>query len=200
MKRNIIIITASLLAPVIAAWFIYNKYRVVIPPVDTTKSEVGWSAKSVSDTHYGKIQLSKASLQFKDSKLAGGEFEVDMNSITVDDITDAKHNEDFIRHVTTEDFFQTNLYPTAKFIITSAKEVSNLKYEIIGDLTIKKVTKPIQFIAALNQKEKTKNVTATIVIDRTLFGIEYGGKDKPGSEKDWFIYNDFTLHVNIVSM
>jgi polyisoprenoid-binding protein YceI len=47
--------------------------------------------------------------------------------------------------------------------------------------------------------ESGRRATATISIDRTLFGIEYGSMGKPGSEKDWFIHNEFVLNVNVVT-
>ncbi|MCZ8217246.1 MAG: hypothetical protein O9262_13460, partial [Cyclobacteriaceae bacterium] len=84
MKKTLIIF-AFVVFTAALAWILYNKYRIVIPPVDTAKSEIGWSAKSVSDTHFGKIQLSKATLEFKNSKLVGGSFEINMKTITVED-------------------------------------------------------------------------------------------------------------------
>ncbi len=199
MNRRVIFFVAGLAIGVLATWFLYNRYRVVVPPVDTSKSEIGWSAKSVSDTHYGKIQLTKASLQFQNEALVGGDFEVDMKSITVEDITDEEHRNDFIKHIATGDFFETNTYPIATFKITSVKPIANASYEVVGDLKIKNVTKPIQFVATLKEENGLKKASAKIVVNRTLFGIEYGGKGKKGSQKDWFIYEDFILNVNIVS-
>jgi polyisoprenoid-binding protein YceI len=198
MKKNLLILASVFILATIV-WLIYNKYRVVIPPVDTTKSEIGWSAKSVSDTHYGKVQLSKASLEFKDSKLVGGAFEINMNTITVEDIKDAKHNSDFIRHITTGDFFQTDQFPTASFKIADVQPISESEFIVSGNITIKAITKPIQFKATIRKVNEIRTASATIVLDKNQFGIEYGGKDKPGSQKEWFIYNDFTLNVNIVS-
>jgi polyisoprenoid-binding protein YceI len=198
MKKNLLILSSVFILAIIA-WFIYNKYRVVIPPVDATKSEVGWSAKSVSDTHYGKVQLSKATLEFKDSKLVGGAFEIDMNTITVEDITDAKHKSDFIRHITTGDFFQTDQFPIASFVISNVQPISESEFNVSGDITIKEITKQIQFKTNIRKVNEIRTASATIVLDKNQFGIEYGGKDKPGSQKDWFIYDDFTLNVNIVS-
>ncbi len=197
MKKNLLILSSVFILAIIA-WLIYNKYRVVIPPVDTTKSEVGWSAKSVSDTHYGKVQLSKATLEFKDSKLVGGAFEIDMNTITVEDITDAKHNSDFIRHITTGDFFQTDQFPSASFTISDVEPISESEFIVSGDITIKAITKQIQFKTTITKVNDIRTARATIVLDKNQFGIDYGGKDKPGSQKDWFIYDDFTLNVNIV--
>jgi polyisoprenoid-binding protein YceI len=160
---------------------------------------VGWSAKSVSGVHTGKVQLSAASLLFQQDALVGGEFTVDMNTITVEDITDAQHNKDFIQHISTEDFFETSTYPAAIFVITEVRSVSETEFDVTGNMTIKSVTQPIQFKATVLKEEKLRRANATIQVDRTKFGIEYGSQGKRGSEKDWFIYDEFTLNVNILS-
>jgi polyisoprenoid-binding protein YceI len=79
------------------------------------------------------------------------------------------------------------------------KPLGDNKYEVAGQMKIKDKINPITFEATVSKAEKGKRVSAVVNIDRTLYGIEYGAKDKPGSDKDWFILNDFTLNVNIVT-
>jgi polyisoprenoid-binding protein YceI len=198
MKKALIIITLVAFTAAFA-WIIYNRYRIIIPPVDTAKSEIGWSAKSVSDTHFGKVQLSKATLEFKNSKLVGGTFEIDMNTISVADITDPENNTNFIQHITTEHFFETDRFPTASFVIVDVQPINESEFTVKGDITIKGITRGIEFKTKVKEENNVKTASATIVLDKNQFGIEYGGKDKPGSQKDWFIYDEFTLNVNIVS-
>ncbi len=198
MNKKRILLFAGILTVLISSWIGYNKYREVIPPIDTAKSEIGWSAKSVSDTHVGKIQLQKAAFKFQNNQLTGGNFEVNMDSITVIDIVESQDKADFIDHLTNGDFFETNLYPRAYFVITQVQPKGELDYVITGNLTIKKVTKPITFTAKVTNSTTNKSISANIEVDRTLFGIEYGAKGKRGSEKDWFIHNEIMLRVNIV--
>jgi polyisoprenoid-binding protein YceI len=198
MKKTLIIV-AFVVFTAALAWILYNKYRIVIPPVDTAKSEIGWSAKSVSDTHFGRVQLSKATLEFKNSKLVGGAFEIDMKTITVEDITDPENKSNFIVHITTEDFFDTDRFPTASLVISDVQPINESEYTIKGNITIKGITTEIQFKAKVVEANNIKTASATIVLNKNVFGIEYGSKDKQGSQKDWFIYDEFTLNVNIVS-
>lgn len=196
MKNKIMLITGAVVV-LVASWMFYNKYRVVIPAVDINSSEVGWTGKSISDAHTGKIKLSKAELQFKDGKLIGGTFEADMKSITVTDITDTSDNRHFVEHIANEDFFEVNKYPTATFRTSAVKALTEDTYEVSGIMKIKDKENPITFEAKVLPAENGRRLTALITIDRTLYGIEYGAKDKPGSEKDWFILNEFTLNVNL---
>ena len=199
MKNKLLLSVGLLIAIGLTSFFIYNRYRIVTPPVDISKSEIGWSAKSVSDVHYGKIQLKNVNLQFQNNNLIGGVFEVDMNSITVEDLQDEEDKKSFIHHITTEDFFETNRYPKASFIISEVNKQNNQEYIVNGEATIKEITKPISFKAIVTELPQATRLSANLIIDRTLFGAEYGSQGKRGSEKDWFIYNDIQLSVNIVA-
>ena len=197
--KKIILFLALGLAILATARIVYNKYRVVVPAVDINKSEVGWVGKSISDAHSGKLKLSKAEIQFKNDKLVGGMFEADMSSITCTDISDTTDNRHFIEHIANEDFFEVNKFPTASFTITDVKDLGDDSYEVTGRMKIKDKENPLTFTARVTPAEAGRRVSALITIDRTLYGIEYGAKDKPGSDKDWFILNEFTLNVNIIT-
>lgn len=200
MKSKVLLLLGAGMAALAAGWFFYNKYRVVVPPVDVARSEIGWSGKSVSGVHTGKISLKKAQLQFQDGKLTGGMFEADMKSVTVTDITDPEENKHLVDHIANEDFFEVNRYPVASFRITEVKPLEGDFYDVKGIMKIKDREQPLGFRAqVLPAGDKGHRATASVSIDRTLFGIEYGAKDKPGSEKDWFIFNDFLLNVNVVT-
>jgi hypothetical protein len=86
-KRHVLMLVGVTLSGIIF-WVVYHKYRVVLPIIDTSRSEVGWAGKSVSDTHTGKVKFSKVNLTFQNGQLSGGNFEVDMASVTVEDIKD----------------------------------------------------------------------------------------------------------------
>ena len=200
MKNKGILIFIILLMTSASAWFLFNKYRVVIPPVDVAKSEIGWSGKSVSGAHTGKIGLKKAELRFQNDKLVGGMFEADMKAITVTDISDPEENKGLKDHLENEDFFAAEKYPTASFRITESASSGDGLYRVKGIMKIKEKEQELAFDVKVFPIGKTgRRATATVPFDRTLFGIEYAAKDKPGSEKDWFIYNEILLNINIIS-
>lgn len=65
-------------------------------------------------------------------------FTVDVNSINTD-------NEKRDGHLKGDDFFNAEKFPEMKFTSTSMKAVGDNKYKLIGDLTIRDVTKPVEF-------------------------------------------------------
>jgi polyisoprenoid-binding protein YceI len=195
MKKIIIVIGVLMLLA--AAWLTYNHFRIVEPPINKEQSEVAWSAKSVSGGHYGKVGIKDAKIFFQGGKLTGGYVTMDMQNITVEDIDDPQGKIDFIGHIANEDFFEVNIYPEAKFVITDVIPDKENEFLVTGDLTIKNITQPTTVTIKIAERNQQQFAEATLNIDRTLFGVEYGAKGKKGSDKDWFIYNDFTIKVNL---
>jgi polyisoprenoid-binding protein YceI len=194
MTKKVILLIAVAIAAA-TAWILFNKYRVVLPPVDVSQSEIGWSAKSVSGSHNGKIQLAKADVQLQNGQVIAVNVVADMKTISVDDITDPQHNQDFIQHITTEDFFEVEKFPTATFQSTEVKPGASGTWAIAGKLMIKGVTRDVSFTAS-SAADGTA-LQATLPIDRTTFGIVYGAQGQRGSEKDWFIHDEFLMTVNL---
>lgn len=65
-------------------------------------------------------------------------FSVDINSINTD-------NEGRDKHLKSDDFFNAEKFPQMTFKSTSFKKVSDKKYVLEGDLTIRDITKKVKF-------------------------------------------------------
>ncbi|WP_430817134.1 YceI family protein [Carboxylicivirga sp. RSCT41] len=159
------------------------------------KSTVKWTGtKVVGSSHDGFIKLSEGELEVKDDKIASGQFVIDMNSITNTDLDNKDYNQKLVGHLKSDDFFGVATYPTAKLEIRKASAFNNNKASVKADLTIKGQTKPIAF-----EVEKKDNAyVASIVVDRTLYGIRYGSGSFFDNLGDKAISNDFTLDVQLV--
>ena len=179
-----------------AGWFLYNKYRIVLPPVNVDRSEIGWVGKSIDDAHRGKIQLDSARVEVQDGSVRSIMVVADMRSISVEDITDPEGNREFVDHIANADFFEVDKYPTARFVSTSVERAADGTYAVTGDLTIKAVTRPVSFTAT--PSADGGSLQATLEIDRTAYGIVYGAQGQVGSEKDWFIHDAFAITVNLL--
>ncbi|MFM9007580.1 MAG: YceI family protein [Bacteroidota bacterium] len=131
--------------------------------------------------------------------MIGGSFEADMKSITVTDISDSTENRHFVEHIADSDFFEVNTYPTASFTITKVAPLNGQEYEVTGTMRIKEKDNPMTFKITVAPADNGQRVSAVVTVDRTLFGIEYGSKGKPGSEPDWFILDEFVLNINVVA-
>src|SRR5690606_7074872 len=119
--------------------------------INTAKSNISWVGKKVTGQHSGTISFKDGILNFKDGKLTGGNFTVDMNSINVTDLKAGEGKEKLEGHLKADDFFGTATYPTSKLVFTKVTTKSNNVYAVTGDLTIKGITKPINFDLTVNK-------------------------------------------------
>lgn len=109
--------------------------------------------------------VTTGSLNVQSGVVIGGEFVLDMTSITLKD-TD---NERLLNEIK-EDIFSASMYPTSTFVITSV--VTTATGMIInGDLTITDQTHPISFPAMLDASEQQVNLQAEFAIDRRIWGL-----------------------------
>ncbi len=167
--------------------------------VNTSESKVAWLGKKVTGQHNGVINIADGTLEIENGKLKGGNFTIDMNSITVLDLKDAEYNKKLTGHLKSDDFFGVEKHPKSMLVIKSVKEKSNNKYHVKGDITIKGVTKTIEFPAEVNLIGSKAVASASITIDRSQFGVKYGSGAFFEDLGDKMIYDDFVLDVTLVS-
>ncbi len=162
--------------------------------IAVAQSNIDWTGRKVTGSHYGTIGLKQGALTVDDGKLTGGNFVVDTTSIKILDVTDPATNAQFAGHLASDDFFSIDRYPEAKFEITS---VNN--NHIDGNLTIKGITRPVSFDASININGDALAASGKIVIDRTKYGIKFRSGNFFKNLGDTLIYNDFDLNVNITA-
>jgi polyisoprenoid-binding protein YceI len=168
--------------------------------IDNVESSIGWVGKKVTGSHNGTVNISEGVLTIDDGELVAGEFTVDTRSIKILDITDPDTNQQFKGHLASEDFFASEDYPTATLAISKVSKLVARDYHIVADLTIRGITRPIEFDAEdVNIKGNTLNTSGRLVIDRTNYNMKFRSgrffKD-PGNA---LIYDDFTLDVQLTA-
>ena len=171
-----------------------KKYKIV-----AAQSNIDWTGGKVTGSHNGTIAIKDGTLVLNDGKLTSGEFVVDTTSIKILDIADPTTNAQFAGHLASDDFFASERYPEAQFVITSAEPNGNSAYQINGDLTIKGITHPIQLGAKLNAEDDTLTASGKIIVDRTKYDMKFRSGNFFQNLGDNLIYNDFELKVNIAA-
>ncbi len=168
--------------------------------VDTSKSELKWNGKKVTGEHYGTIALKEGSFTLDGTKLTGGSFVADMNSITNTDLTDKEYNGKLIGHLKSDDFFGVEKHPTAKFVVTKITPQSSGMEEVTGNLTIKGITKPVTFPVKVTQSSKGAMVKGTIVVDRSKYDMKFRSKSffDAATLGDKMVYDDFEIEVELM--
>ena len=165
---------------------------IAVEKVMVKDSNITWLGKKVTGQHEGTITLESGYFNMDGDQIVGGEFVIDMTSITVTDLKAGKGKEKLEGHLKSDDFFGVANHPKATLTINSALK-NGATYTVRGDLTIKNITQPISFEMTMNGN----NATATVVIDRSKFDVRYGSGSFFDNLGDKTIYDDFELTVNM---
>ncbi|WP_370900347.1 YceI family protein [Chryseobacterium gossypii] len=171
--------------------------------VDTLNSKVEWKGykifKTENTSHFGTIRFESGDVTVKDGKLESGKFVADMNSLTSVDLKDdADQLGKLNGHLKSGDFFEVEKFPTASYEITKVTPVSEGDYNTLldGNLTIKGITKPVQFKANVSVKEGEVSIaTEPKDIDREEFGVKFQAPVENG-----VIKNEVTLQINVKAL
>ena len=158
-----------------AAALFDGRYRI-----DLAESRIQWTGRNLLNHHTGHIALKAGDLIIAGGKLAGGSVVIDMTKITCLDLAGDPLHEVLIRHLRDHDFFDTGLFPEARFDIKGAEPVEGStpgapNLHVSGMLTLKDVTAPLDFLASAGITADGKPAAqATIALDRTLWNVLYG--------------------------
>jgi len=188
MRKTILSLT---LVTLVGSSAIANPNEKETKEVKTTESTVTWKGYKVGGSHTGTIALESGALQFDGEKLVGGEFVVNMASISATDL-EGEYKDKLDGHLKSDDFFGIANHPTAKLVFTNVKATGKNSYEVQGDLTIKGTTNPITFDLSVYGDK----ATASLKVDRTKYDVKYGS-GIIGTAKDKLIYDEFDLVVDL---
>lgn len=171
--------------------------------LDTLNSKVEWKGykifKSESTSHFGTIKFESGDVTVKEGSLESGKFVADMNSLTSVDLKDdAEQLGKLNGHLKSGDFFQVEKFPTASYEITKVTPSAEGDYNTLldGNLTIKGITKPVQFKANVSVKEGVVSIaTEPKDIKREEFGVKFQAPAENGVIKD-----DVTLQISVKAL
>jgi polyisoprenoid-binding protein YceI len=162
-------------------------------------STVIWTGSKPTGSHTGNVTLKDGHLLFDHGNLVGGEFTIDMTSITCTDIESEKKNKYLVDHLKDEDFFDVNQFPEARLVVNRVKNLEGSQFEMKGNMTIKGITKPVTFNADIKINRNSYTAIAKIVIDRTKWGVEYKSGNIFKDLGDKIIYDDMEFDIFLVS-
>jgi polyisoprenoid-binding protein YceI len=160
--------------------------------IKVEKSKVIWKGYKVTGSHEGTIALQSGNLTFEADKLVGGEFVIDMTTITNTDL-EGDYKGKLEGHLKSDDFFGVTTFPTATLVFKDVKSTGKNSYAVTGDLTIKGIKNPVSFDISIYGSK----ATASVKIDRTKFDVRYGSTSFFDNLKDKAIYDEFDLVTDL---
>ena len=172
--------------------------------VNTSESIINWTGSKPTGKHSGTIALKDGEIGVSDGKIVSGKFTLDINSITVTDLKPGDGKEDLESHLKgtgdkkeQDHFFNVKKYPTGMFVINKV-EFENEKTIVYGNLSLKNVTKAVNFPANISITDSLVTLESEpLMINRTYWHINYGSKSIFSDLKDKFVNDDVEIMVNV---
>lgn len=161
------------------------------------ESVIGWIGRKPRVLGYedtGTLKLESGALLVDNGHIVSGSFVIDMTTLAVDSTGNNKSGDMLVGHLSSDDFFSVETYPTASFVI---KNVTNSV--VTGDLTIKGTTKTISFPATIAQVENQLTATASITLNRAQWDIRYGSGSFFDNLGDNLIADEVSITLDLVA-
>lgn len=167
--------------------------------VDSSESQLKWTAKKVTGQHFGTIDLKQGSLTASGNVISGGSFEIDMKTIVDKDLENESWNSRLVEHLKSEDFFSVEKFPVSSITLTKVEKGEGPNFHFTGDLSIKGATHPVSFDATVEINNRKLIATGNLSIDRTLYDIKYGSGKFFSNLGNNLVDDFFTLDFKIVA-
>jgi rhodanese-related sulfurtransferase/polyisoprenoid-binding protein YceI len=159
--------------------------EATLPPngwrdIDLAQSRVEWLGRNLLNKHYGEVALKEGRLRFDEGQVAAGEFTLDMRTMTCLDLKGDPLHDVLIAHLMSDDFFDVELFPEARFEIIETERITGATpgapdLAVRGELTLKNVSLPFEFLATTGFTPEGKAAAQSVfAIDRTQWNVLYG--------------------------
>ena len=164
--------------------------------IETTQSQITWTGREVStSSHYGTLDFVSGNFEISNGAIVNGEFIVDMTSINNQDMQgDSKARLE--GHLKSDDFFSVESYPTAAISINSSELISDGKWNVSADLSIKGFTHPVNFEMISSED----GWSANLVFDRSKYDVRFRSGSFFENLGDKLIYDDIELSINLTTL
>ena len=164
--------------------------------IETAQSQITWTGREVSTSyHYGTLDFVSGTFEISNGSIVNGQFIVDMTSINNQDMEgDSKARLE--GHLKSDDFFSVESYPTAAISINSSELISDGKWNVSADLSIKGFTHPVNFEMISSED----GWSANLVFDRSKYDVRFRSGSFFENLGDKLIYDDIELSINLTTL
>lgn len=164
--------------------------------VDRSHSSIGFKVRHMGITNVeGRFHDFDVQLTLNPSDVRTLQTSATVDAKTIDTGVDRRDND-----LRSEGFFYVEQYPTLTFVSTGVQDVDGTRFKLLGDLTMRGVTKPVVLdaemlgpIAGPRGKERV-GFTATATIDRMDYGLKWDHLTEAGG---FVVSHDVNIILNI---
>lgn len=172
--------------------------------VDEGESRIVFTGTKPTGQHKGYFNLDGGSISMVKNEIKGGNFSINIPSLTVVDAMPVEMANNLKGHLLSEDFFKAEKFPVATFNITAVSPLEKgadvalpgATHNIEGNLRLLETTKSISFPAVVKLSQESMKATANFNINRADFGMVYGNDKSLG---DKFINPVVNLEIRLLA-
>ena len=145
--------------------------EVVTWNVDKSHSSIGFKVRHLGITNVnGEFHDYDVSLKFDPADLSTLETTATIQIASIDTDNERRDN-----HLRSDDFFAAEEHPTMTFVSKEVRNVDGNEFELVGDLTIRGVTKEVVLDAELVGTAMMRgNAVAALEAETTINRFDYG--------------------------
>ena len=159
--------------------------------IDLEKSKIKWTGKQITtSSHYGTLKFVNGLINIQQEAVTG-KVVVDMESLSVDDLTGGSKAR-LEGHLRSDDFFSVSSHKSSTIEVTSSKKNGN-DFDVDGVLTIKGISHPISFVLSVDNKVATSKLT----FDRSKYDVRFRSGTFFENLGDKLILDDIELEVEL---
>jgi polyisoprenoid-binding protein YceI len=133
------------------------------------KSSLGFVSKQMNVPVEGRFKSFRSKLSFDPAKPAAARAELEIDLAGID--AGSKEADD---EVAGKDWFNTRIFPVAKFVSTSVKPLGGNRYEVTGRMTIKGRTQDLSAPVTVTPQGNSATFEGSLVLKRADYAIGDG--------------------------
>jgi len=174
----------------------------VVYQLDVKKSKLLW--KAPKNGHFGFILFNSGTLSdFTAGWPSRGIFSINMNSMRSTDKPSAAGRKKVDDELRSEGFFAVSKHPASTMLVSKILPQPNRTiFKVYGELTIKEITKPVEFTTIMKQNGNTITATANTSINRANWNINLQQEPKSwnpfDSLKDHLVDDEIPVSLELV--
>ena len=160
--------------------------------LDNKNSTITWTGKAAFNAYSltGSLKTKSGIILIENDSIKKLEVIIDMKSLD-------HSNKDLKKHLRNKDFFEVKKYQTAVFTLTNTVKVTTGKILLIGNMTIKNITKKEEIEVEIN-KNKNISIQFTTNLDRTKYGVKFNSPSFFKKMKENAIADEFVLKSTLI--
>ena len=178
----------SLLVALLALGSLGDAHGAQYKSVNPKASKIDFNFKQTGSRVYGIFGKFKAKLDFDTANIAAAHTEITIKLDSVD-----AGSQDATDELKTSDWFNTEVFPMARFESSKITALGDERYRVEGHLTLKGVTRDIEAEMSLKAESGIGVFNGQFVLKRDDFKIG------TGSWANGMVSNEINIHFRVVA-